>query len=72
MVGEVRLAVLAAVDARGVEVYIIREPHGDGEVVGGARRCWWQRSSGGGSVAGVGLAGKSGRGLLGGAGCHTG
>ena len=34
MVGEMRLAVLAAVDARRVEVNVVCEPHGDGQAVG--------------------------------------
>lgn len=38
VVREVRLAVLAAVDARGVEVYVICEAHDDGYVIGRACR----------------------------------
>lgn len=38
MVGEVRLAVFAAVDARRVEVDVVRQPHDDGQVVQLGRR----------------------------------
>lgn len=40
MVGEVRLAVLTTVDARRVEVDVVRKTHGDDETIGFASRSW--------------------------------
>lgn len=36
MVGEMRLAGLATIHARRIQVHIVRETHGDGDAIGGA------------------------------------